>query len=248
MDLERDTIFVFGSNLAGIHGAGAAKFAKEHYGARQGNGKGIQGHSYAIPTKASPSEVLPLEFVRKYIEIFKDYARTNPSIIFQVTKIGTGLANFSEDVIAPMFFNAPLNCMLPGTWLKKKYLTKLSASYPIRVIVAGSRQIEDRKFIYGYMDKLFSNVNKDSITIVSGGATGPDTIGAEWGRDNGCDIEIFNAKWDYYPNKSAGFIRNGQMAWYSTHLVCFWDGSSKGSKHMIDLATKEGLSVKVATI
>lgn len=120
MNLEKDVIFVFGSNCLGIHGTGSAKFAKEHYGARQGNGKGIQGHSYAIPTKASPSESLPLEFIRKYVEIFKDYARSNLSYTFQITKLGTGLANYSEDDIAPMFFNSPSNCLLPGTWLKKK--------------------------------------------------------------------------------------------------------------------------------
>ena len=244
MDLENDTIFVFGSNQLGIHGAGSAKFAKEYYGARMGTGKGIQGHSYAIPTKESPTQDMHFDKIRKHVNEFKQYAYDHPELLFQVTKVGCGLAHQPEEKMASLFYDAPGNCMLPGVWLRMKYKNKLSDSYPVRLIVAGSRHIDDARYIYEYLDYLFKTTEKEKITIVSGMAKGPDTIGYNWARDNGCNIECFPAKWDFYPNKIAGFVRNVQMAWYSTHLVCFWDGVSSGSKHMLEVAEREGLTIK----
>lgn len=105
-------IFVFGSNLAGRHGAGAALFAKRNHGAKYGQGIGRQGNSYAIPTKDENLNPLPLDEIAKHVSEFLDYARRNQEELFQVTKIGCGLAGFTVEQIAPMFYNSPKNCIL----------------------------------------------------------------------------------------------------------------------------------------
>lgn len=84
-------IFVFGSNLAGRHGKGAASFAMERYGAIYGQGVGLQGQSYAIPTKDGNLKPLPLGEIEKYVIRFLDFAREHPELDFQLTAIGTGL-------------------------------------------------------------------------------------------------------------------------------------------------------------
>lgn len=109
-------IFVFGSNLAGRHGKGAALFAKMYHGAVYGIGVGLQGNSYAIPTKDEYLNTLPLVVINKYVEDFLIFAKINPKMQFYVTRVGCGLAGYKDSDIAPMFFNAPVNCELPEGW------------------------------------------------------------------------------------------------------------------------------------
>lgn len=111
-------IFVFGSNLKGIHGAGAALHAKKYFGAIQGQGVGRQGNSYAIPTKHSPYQTLPLETIKLYVEDFLEYARNNYWESFMVTPIGCGLAGYLPTHIAPLFKGAPENVNLPQEFIK----------------------------------------------------------------------------------------------------------------------------------
>lgn len=106
-------IFVFGSNLAGRHGAGAAKFAREHHGAVYGVGHGRTGNSYALPTKNRNIETLSLGYIKDYVDTFIEYAKANPDLQFQLTAIGCGLAGYKPAQIAPMFVEAPSNVQLP---------------------------------------------------------------------------------------------------------------------------------------
>ena len=108
--------FIFGSNLSGIHGAGAAKFALSRAGAMWGHGVGIQGNSYAIPTKDKNIRTLPLDKIMEYVDDFIAFAQDNFEDTFFVTAIGTGLAGYSHADIAPMFKHAPDNCILPVEW------------------------------------------------------------------------------------------------------------------------------------
>lgn len=109
-------IFVFGSNLAGRHGAGAALFARQNHGAVYGQGNGLQGSSYAIPTKDVYLRPLPLETIKFYVDVFIDIAKKRPELTFNVTRIGCGLAGYTDSDIAPMFKDAPINCNLPEGW------------------------------------------------------------------------------------------------------------------------------------
>jgi hypothetical protein len=109
-------IFVFGSNLAGRHGAGAALDARRLYGAKYGVGEGPTGSAYALPTKDANLNTLPLDRIALYVEDFLKYAKANPMTSFKVTKVGCGLAGYKESDIKPLFADAPANCHLPGDW------------------------------------------------------------------------------------------------------------------------------------
>ena len=115
-----DMVFVFGSNLSGIHGAGAAKFAYQKKGAVLGVGKGMTGKSYALPTKGLNISFMPLIEIQDHVGDFLQYAYDNPELEFQVTQVGCGLSGFSRDDIAPMFEYAPENCYFDRMW--KNYL------------------------------------------------------------------------------------------------------------------------------
>lgn len=110
-------IFVFGSNLTGRHGKGAALYARQHHGAIYGQGEGLQGASYGIPIKDARINTLPLEAIASYVERFKQFARAHPELSFQVTAIGCGLAGYTPAQIAPMFIDTPNNCLLPSDFL-----------------------------------------------------------------------------------------------------------------------------------
>lgn len=109
-------IFVFGSNLAGIHGGGAALHARIYHEAQEGVGFGPTGSSYAIPTKTASFKVLGLLFIEPYVKGFLQYATDHPDMIFDVTRVGCGLAGYKDEQIAPMFKAAPANCRLPHGW------------------------------------------------------------------------------------------------------------------------------------
>ncbi len=114
-------VFVFGSNLAGIHGAGAAHFALRNFGAVWGNGEGLMPNDsdpkcYGIPTKDEQIKTLELEDIKKYVERFISVAWERRDLTFFVTRIGCGLAGFTDYDIAPLFRDAPPNCELPEGW------------------------------------------------------------------------------------------------------------------------------------
>lgn len=100
-ELEDGEIFVFGSNLAGAHGGGAARAARIHFGAVMGQGIGLQGRSYAIPTMQGGPET-----IKPYVEDFILFAKQHPELTFLVTPIGCGIAGFHARDIAPLFASA----------------------------------------------------------------------------------------------------------------------------------------------
>lgn len=114
-------VFVFGSNRAGIHGAGAALFARVHLGALQGKGEGPMPDSvapgcYALPTKNARIETLLLREIADHVKTFLAFAEARPDLTFFVSRVGCGLAGYADVEIAPLFANAPINCDLPPGW------------------------------------------------------------------------------------------------------------------------------------
>lgn len=112
-ELQQDEIFVFGSNLKGIHGGGAALTAYKKFGAIWGEGVGLHGSSYGIPTMQGG-----IETIRPYVEEFIQYAEAHPNLTFLVTRIGCGIAGFTDDEISPLFEKAHDigNIVLPERW------------------------------------------------------------------------------------------------------------------------------------
>jgi len=112
-DLQENQVFVFGSNLAGMHGGGAARVARLRFGAVMGNGVGMQGRSYAIPTMQGGTET-----IRPYVNDFIAYAKEHPELTFLVTPIGCGIAGFEPEDIAPLFEEAS---NVENIWLPKSF-------------------------------------------------------------------------------------------------------------------------------
>ena len=100
-ELGDHEIFVFGSNLAGMHGGGAAYIALKKFGAKLGQGVGLQGHSYGIPTMQGG-----VETIAPYVDEFIAFAREHSELRFLVTRIGCGIAGFDAEDIAPLFREA----------------------------------------------------------------------------------------------------------------------------------------------
>jgi hypothetical protein len=114
-------IFVFGSNLLGIHGAGAARFARDRCNAKLGMGEGLTGMAYALPTCSAPGMPLPLETIAAHAQAFVQYAKDYPMLGFFLTRVGCGIAGFTDAEIAPLFAGCPSNVRMPPEWAA--YLT-----------------------------------------------------------------------------------------------------------------------------
>jgi len=115
-ELKPNEIFVFGSNLAGAHGGGAALVAYECFGAIWGQGVGLQGQSYGIPTMQGG-----VETIKPYVDEFIQFAKQHPEYKFLVTRIGCGIAGFRDDEIAPLFTKAldVENVILPKEFVEE---------------------------------------------------------------------------------------------------------------------------------
>ncbi len=113
-----DVIFVFGSNLAGRHGLGAALVARTRFGAVAGVGLGPAGRSYAIPTKSGDLKPLDLETIGRHITEFIKFAASRPDLEFFVTRVGCELAGYCDEQIAPLFRGATPNCNFAESWIR----------------------------------------------------------------------------------------------------------------------------------
>lgn len=115
-ELKPNEIFVFGSNLAGSHGGGAARLAYNRFGAIWGQGVGLQGQSYGIPTMHGG-----VEAIKPYVDEFIEFAKQHPEYQFLVTKIGCGIAGFTIEEMAPLFQQAieVENIILPESFVKR---------------------------------------------------------------------------------------------------------------------------------
>ena len=118
----------------------------------------------------------------------------------------------------------------------------------MKLIIAGGREFDDYNLLkieVTNFTSLVYNKNVDStLEIVCGMARGADSLGERYAKENHIPIKYFPANWNLY-GKSAGYIRNEEMGNYADHLIAFWDGKSKGTKNMIDIANKYKLCVKV---
>jgi predicted Rossmann fold nucleotide-binding protein DprA/Smf involved in DNA uptake len=114
----------------------------------------------------------------------------------------------------------------------------------IKVIVAGTRTFNDYELLKAKLDFYFKNRKNEEIEIVSGMAKGADTLGEKYAREKGIKIKQFPAQWATL-GKRAGYERNKEMASYATHCICFYDGKSKGTGHMINLAKSFNLHIRI---
>ena len=232
---DQPPIFVFGSNLAGRHGKGAAEYAHKMHGAQFGVGRGRTGNAWAIPTKDEQLRSLPMDAVLAEIQQFMDAAGADSSGRYVFTRVGCGLAGLEEAPIRDFCLaNRPENVQLPGLWLRHE------RPDCIRVVVTGSRDFDDRSRLFSAMDEIVARLG--AIEVVSGGGPGADRLGEDYAVFHKIPFKRFPARWDVLGNQ-AGFWRNHQMAWYGTHLLAFQRNNSQGTGQMIRAAEDAGLQV-----
>lgn len=114
----------------------------------------------------------------------------------------------------------------------------------LKIIVAGGRDFKNYTLLKETLDKLLRKRSPEEVEIVCGEAAGADSLGKKYAIEKGMDVASFPADWDGH-GRAAGPIRNGQMADYATHCLCFWDGRSKGTKNMINQAKQRNLKLLV---
>lgn len=114
-----------------------------------------------------------------------------------------------------------------------------------KIIIAGGRDFMDYNLLKEKVNKILQEKRvSHKIVIISGCARGADTLGLRYASENAFDVEEYPADWDKY-GKKAGYMRNVEMAKDADALIAFWDGKSKGTKHMIDIATERNLPIRV---
>jgi hypothetical protein len=245
-----DRIDVFGSNLAGIHGAGHAKDVKNYFYAENGVGEGMTGQAYALPTKDHNIKTRTLDQVSESLNKFLLFAAENEKKQFFMARVGCGLAGFKDSEMIGLL-NAhgsiPENVVLPGTWQNKVRGGKL-----LRLIIAGGREFDDQEMLFEKTDESLEKALDAGfdVEIISGTARGADAMAIDYAKSRGLDWVEFPAPWNEFKerfgfNKTAGTMRNRWMAHFSMALLAFHDGKSTGTKSMIKLATDENLKVKV---
>ena len=180
--LGHNEIFVFGSNLAGMHHGGAAKLAVQRFGAIMGQGVGLQGNSYAIPTMQGG-----VDSIQPYVDRFIDFAIQHPELTFYVTKIGCGIAGFKEEEIGPLFIKAIKveNIALPKSFadiinsIIEKEEDQLLATRSQEVVNLWRAAIqEDMKY---YAQKIYEDVIQDPSCLGYGmGTFHPEDVSIVW--------------------------------------------------------------------
>jgi len=230
-------IFVFGSNLAGRHGKGAAKFAVEHYGAKYGVGQGPTGSAYALPTKNEQIKSLTYDEVAWHCNEFLGYTKSKKDDLFQVTRIGCGLAGFTDDKIAPLFKDAPSNVFLPARWLS--ILDKLQRA---RLFVDGVRYLDSTQVanIVSKVEKIIKPWGKRFELVTDCNSPVSEALQA-WACKN-------SIAWTPFPKNKylAGDYHSYdvQIAWYCTHVIEFTPKIDLIQEKRQNFFKQEGLKVK----
>lgn len=164
--------------------------------------------------------------VRAYDRWWKEWIDENRSLRLKIIK-ATGLSD--------IFGQTGHACQAEVLWRIKRGFEQ-----NLKVIVAGSRGFNDYKFLELKLDNFRKYKEIDNFTIISGTANGGDRLGEEYAHKRNFSLEYYPADWDKF-GKSAGYKRNEQMADIADVCIVFWDGKSKGSKHMFDIAQRKGL-------
>jgi hypothetical protein len=235
-----DPIFVFGSNLAGRHGRGAAYFAAKYHGAVGGVGEGLTGRAYALPTKDETLAVRSIDAIAQSVDRLIEVASSFPTTRFLVTRIGCGLAGYRDEAIAPLFANSPPNLDLPYRWTQH-----LSGSGGPRVIVAAPLGYSDSGVVQRNLDHLLSR--SSDATVVTGQWHGARDLGAAYALNRWSERSV---PFLFFPpdaatyGRAAAMVRYQEMARSSTHLVAFRNSSATEVGALFKLAQMDGLIVR----
>lgn len=220
---EPRAIFVFGSNLAGRHGKGAALVAKERFGARVGIGRGRMGLSYGIPTKAADLSVLSFDVLSKEVDDFIAYAKQNSQLEFFVSRVGCGLAGYKDEVVAPLFLKAPTNCSFAEEW--KPWLGVMAAASSPKIpegvnifsggygLGAALTNMTERAFEKGCLRKHYPVKIGDIVYGDSEAAYQALKVPEDDAYNDKLMIDIIALKFLQHPKIAERVAENGGAAW-----------------------------------
>ena len=152
-----EPVYVYGSNLSGVHEKGPAAIALRYHGAENGKGSGPAGNSYAIPLYAADGQPLPLSIVRNYVDSFINYAGRNTATRFFVNRLSCEGEDCPDEKMAALFKAAPANCQLPGVWLRH-----LRDDLPARLIVLDASSLISRTYIQERLDQCLCGACRHS--------------------------------------------------------------------------------------
>lgn len=233
-----EPVLVFGSNLAGRHGAGAARAARHEYGAELGVGRGRTGHAYALPTKDCDLRSLSITRVLEEIDAFFAEAEATPETQYRFTRVGCGLAELSEAPIQDyVMTKAPANVQLPGTWW-----VQTQSRAAARVAVSAPKGFGDYDLLAAKLNGLLSRL--DQVELVTSGLQGSDPLVERFAVARGLLFRRIPPYWHGF-NKAALSVRSQRISWYSSHLIAFWDGVSDPPRAMIRLGERDKLNMRV---
>lgn len=234
-NLLTNTIFVFGSNLAGQHLGGAAAFAVKHYKAEFGVGEGPTGHSYALPTKDEHLETLPLNDVQWHVEQLLAFARTQRDSRFQLTRVGCGLAGFKDEQIAGMFKKTSDNLFIPGRWMSLN-----------RQLDRARLFVDADDFPAERIEKTLNECTQPwgkNIEVVTTGVGEANDVIRAWARRKDLAWTPFLADKTKFEDV-AEEVLDEQLAWYCTHAIVYNRTNEGSLSRRMDVLQKEGLKVR----
>ena len=226
--------FVFGSNLAGRHGKGAALLARTYRGARTGKGYGPQGTCYALPTKDVDLKILSLKEISKHVSEFLAYAQSRPNEVFQLTRVGCGLAGYQDSEIAPIFYSAPKNIILPGLWRQMREIDFVSVS-----IIADEYSTEEQ--IQARVEHLIKTKGNPIFSVIAGTVAERAIINLA-DQKPGMKIQCFSPNPGLYKDSAKACLEMA-MVWAASEIQLI--GPEKGSllQRIQALALENGVPV-----
>jgi len=228
-----DKIYVFGDNVIrkGKKGQAIIRDCPNAFGIAT---KRFPSMRYGSFFKDTPED---LSIVLKDLIKLRNLSYNGKTIVFPKAGIGTGLAELG--------YNAPRLYITMYNFIEDNFLKFLSDRSPSRtLIIAGGRNFNDYELLESSVNEYIDTNNLRNITIITGDARGADKLGNKFAKRNNYPLIKKPADWDKY-GKTAGYIRNAEMAEEATDLIAFWDKKSKGTQHMIDVAKKKKLKVKI---
>jgi hypothetical protein len=231
----KNIIYVFGANESGRHNKGLAEFACKYKGAIQGEGYGIKGQSFAIPTTDIHQQKLPLNQIKNYVDSFIHYANNNPQLFFQINKIGCVDNEYRHSDVAPLFKNCPDNCILSGIW--SRYLFDSES----RIIINIDSSINDENFVFNKINNLLSNIQNKKIIVHNNS----NPLINKYCKDNNLDNVIFPIDKDLYSTIQYSYIKNiDDLIWYGSHLVNIFESKDFFYERFTNLAKKENIPLR----
>lgn len=231
-------IFVFGSNARGAHGLGAAKTAEQHYGAVTGQGEGLQGRSYGIPTKDEKIRSLTLTEVRDGVNRFLSFAASEPDTEFMVTRIGCGLAGFHDSDVAPLFSKVTDNVSLPRAW------QALLGATDFHLLVSGATSMRNEQLLTNKLDLWLRDKTEVPITLhIDERDKGPGALAAAYAEDRGYNVTRWPADWRVF-SRHAGYLRNHAMLWNADACALFSADNDTDSQIITKACRQQGVPLR----